>query len=94
MSNAILKQAFLSKTATPATRLVFLEMAFNSCSAGNVAMTIAEISESTGLNRKTIIQAAKMLVSCGFIEKTGERAGSTGQVHVYKIKGIDTGRKS
>ena len=47
--------------------------------------SIANLSDMTGMNRKTIISNLSKLVSMGFIEDTGDRAGMTSRIVVYRL---------
>jgi hypothetical protein len=47
--------------------------------------SVAYIAEATNQDRKTVIGAIAKLIEMGFVEDTGERRGSTGQIIVYKL---------
>lgn len=47
--------------------------------------SVAYISEATDQDRKTVIAAIAKLVEMGFVEDSGERRGTTGQIIVYRL---------
>lgn len=51
----------------------------------------AYLAETTGQDRKTVLENLKRLREMGYIEDTGERKGGTGQVIVYRLKSPETG---
>jgi hypothetical protein len=53
--------------------------------------SVAHLSESTGQDRKTVIENLRRLQELGFISDSGMRKGSTGQVPVYKLNSTETG---
>jgi hypothetical protein len=53
--------------------------------------SVAHLTESTGQDRKTVLENVKRLIVMGYIEDTGERKGVTRQVIVYRLKDAEIG---
>ena len=78
--------AWSAETKSASVKLVLVAMA--EC-ANEKTLTacpsIANLSDMTGMNRKTVISNLSRLVSMGLIEDTGDRAGMTSQIVVYRL---------
>lgn len=57
-----------------------------SADGGLAYPSVAYLAESTGQDRKTVVTNLKRLVESGLIEDTGDRAGRTRQVIVYRLR--------
>lgn len=85
MSSEALAWAF--KVNVKPSAVKFTLIALCECAnykTGSIHPSIAHIEEITGQNRKTIIANIAKLEDLGLIEDTGERAGKTKQVKVYR----------
>lgn len=87
MSSEALAWAF--KTNIRSSALKFTLVALCECAnyrTGHIYPSLAQLEEITGQNRKTLIANIAKLEEVGLIEDTGQRAGRTGQIKVYRAK--------
>ena len=85
MSSEALAWAFKQDVKPSSAKFVLVAMA--ECAhyqTGKIFPSIAHLADITGLNRKTIIASVAALENDGYISDTGERAGFTGQIKVYR----------
>lgn len=84
MSGAALGWAW--KQPVPMAAAKFVLVAFADQTTSDLAfMSLAAISDMTGLDRKTVVASIARLIEWGLIEDTGERRGRTGQIPVYRM---------
>jgi len=72
----------------------FVLVAIANCADGQDFVAWPSISylvEATSQDRKTVIANIKKLVEMGYLEDTGERAGATKQIVVYRMKSPENG---
>lgn len=72
----------------------FVLVVLGNCANGDSRLahpSVAHLAEATGQDRKTVIAGLHKLREMGFIEDTGERRGTTGQVVVYRLKNPESG---
>lgn len=85
MSSEALAWAF--KINVKPSALKFTLVALCECAnfkTGHIYPSIAHLEEITGQDRKTLIANIAKLEELGLIVDTGERAGKTGQIKVYR----------
>ena len=78
--------AWSAEIKSVSVKLVLVAMA--ECANEKTLMacpSIANLCDMTGMNRKTIIFGLSKLVSLGLIENTGDRAGMTSRIVVYRL---------
>lgn len=86
MSSEALAWAF--KVNVKPSALKFTLVALCECAnykTGHIYPSIAHLEEITGQDRKTLIANIAKLELLGLIVDTGERAGKTGQIKVYRV---------
>jgi len=77
----------LRQPVKPSSRKFVLVVLAN-CASGDTFLaypSIAYLCEATGQDRKTVMTNLAALRDCGLLEDTGQRAGSTKQVIVYRV---------
>ena len=77
MSNSALDWAFSLKLKPSSAKFVLLAMADRVGEALRFFQSISTLIERTGLDRKTVINAVKVLQELGIITDTGDRVGRT-----------------
>ena len=85
MSSEALAWAF--RVSVKPSALKFTLVALCECAnfkTGHIYPSIAHLEEITGQDRKTVIANIAKLEQLGLIVDTGERAGRTGQIKVYR----------
>jgi hypothetical protein len=73
------------KPGNLAAKMVLMALANYANEDGEAYPSISAIAEFGSMNRKTIISALDQLAADGFISDTGNRAGVTRQVKVYRL---------
>lgn len=74
---------------TPPQKLILLSMADRAGEDFTCWPSYKRLEANTGLNRKTIVKHIKSMKDMGLIEEVG-RKGRTGQVKVWKLKGVNS----
>ena len=85
MSVSALTWAF-AQEVSPTTKLVLLALADYANENLEAYPSVAALKTKTCLNRKSIFLALERLKQIGLIEPTGERKGTTKQIHIYRLK--------
>jgi len=85
VSNSALDWAFSLKLKPSSAKFVLLAMADRVGEALRFFQSISTLIERTGLDRKTVINAVKVLQELGIITDTGDRVGRTKSITVYKL---------
>lgn len=86
MSFAALAWAAKVRTEKAAEKLILLAYAdLHSEKTGHAFPSLKWLEEFSSLNRKTVIAAVERLEATGLLTDTGERAGSTKQIKVYRV---------
>lgn len=76
----------MQQAVRPATHKFVLVALANYAGPDGLAWpTVAEISDVTGLDRKTVLSALDSLDVRGFAKDSGDRKGRTGQVKVFRL---------
>lgn len=86
MSAEALAWALRQRLEQPSAKLTLLVLA--NCAdprTGHLSASIDYLSDSTSLNRKTVLLCLRRLLELGLIETTGERTGPTGRTPVYRL---------
>lgn len=90
MSLNALVWAFRQDIKPAATKFVLVAFADNcNDTDGTGWPSVRAICAKTSLNRKTVIGALDRLEAMGILRDTGKRMGSTSQVKVYQLTGLD-----
>jgi hypothetical protein len=91
MSNEAINWALSTPIKHSTAKFVLVVMA-NCADQDRIAWpSVAHLTESTGQDRKTVLENIKRLVVMGYIEDTGKRKGITKQVIVYRLKDTENG---
>lgn len=72
----------------PVSSAKFVLVVLANCASADTGVafpSIAYLVESTGQDRKTVAANLKRLIELGLIEDTGERAGRTRQIVIYRL---------
>jgi hypothetical protein len=88
MSNDAINWALAQPIKHSTAKFVLVVMA--NCADGQEWLawpSVAHLAESTGQDRKTVLENIKRLIALGHIADTGSRKGSTRQVPVYRLNG-------
>lgn len=91
MSNEAINWALAQPIKHSTAKFVLVVMA--NCADGQEWLawpSVAHLAESTGQDRKTVLENIKRLIALGHIADTGSRKGSTRQVPVYRLNGNST----
>lgn len=91
MSNEAINWALGTSVKHSSAKFVLVVMANCADAQWFAWPSVAHISESTGQDRKTVLENIKRLIACGVIEDTGVRKGTTKQVPVYRLKSSENG---
>ena len=91
MSVSALTWAFAQEIRPDSHKFVLVAMADYCNEEWEAYPSIAALEAKTCIERRGLFRAIADLKSRGFIEATGERKGSTKQIHVYRLKGCQNG---
>ena len=91
MSIKALSWAFQTPVRPASAKLTLIAIADNCNFCLESWPSIDALVEKTSLDRKTVIASLGLLESAGLIFDTGKRVGSTRQIKVYRIVGLDDG---
>jgi hypothetical protein len=90
MSLDATRWAWLQSGIKPTAKFVLLSMADRAGEDYECYPSIKRLCDDTNLDRKTVIRSLKFLCDCRLIADTGKRKGSTGQVVVYRLIGVES----
>lgn len=91
MSVEALVWAFSTPIKPASAKLTMIALADSANHAQEAWPCIETLAAKTSLDRKTVIASLDALESAGLLADTGKRVGSTRQVKVYRIVGLDSG---
>lgn len=91
MSFNAITWALSSPIQHSSTKFVLVALANCADEQGNCWPSIASLSDATAQDRKTVIANIKRLIESGWIEDTGQRKGTTGQIAVYRLNRTKNG---
>lgn len=80
------------KQPVPSSPAKFVLVVLANCASGDTLRaypSVAYIANATGQDRKTVLLNLDRLRGWGLIEDTGDRAGHTRQIVVYRLRGDD-----
>ena len=93
MSIDALSWAFQTPVKPASAKLTLICIADNANHCNEAWPSLDALIAKTSLDRKTVIASLDALEAAGLIFDTGKRAGSTHQVKVYRIVGLDDGNQ-
>lgn len=91
MSWAHLEWSYKQEVLSSSQKSVLVNLAFHANDeTGNAYPSIPLITKETELDRKTVMAALDALVEAGWIQETGQFAGRTKQIKVYRLHRVLT----
>ncbi|MBX3703971.1 MAG: helix-turn-helix domain-containing protein [Steroidobacteraceae bacterium] len=93
MSVTAISWAMKRQVAKSTEKFVLVCLANYADEHGIAYPSIAALESDTAQDRKTVIRGLRALIEAGWIEDTGERAGVTKQIPVYRLR-FDNSAKS
>lgn len=91
VSNEAITWALSQPVKHSSAKFVLVVMANHADAVMKCWPSVSAICAQTAQDRKTVLENIRRLREAGFIEDTGARKGSTGQVIVYRLKDAENG---
>lgn len=87
MSIGAIQWAEAVKCGRSTAKCVLLQLARFAAdeSSNEFFVSVEYLCDVTEMNRKTVLEALKTLVSIGYLAETGRRGGRTGQMKIYRL---------
>ena len=85
MSIEAMQWAFKQNIKPSSVKFVLVSLGDNAQKDGLAWPSLADLTEKTGQDRKTVISALDRLEVMGYLVDTGDRKGRSGQVKIYRF---------